>query len=175
MSALVVPFEGKYLEEVREIFFESSTRKEFRDEKEKEAFFYKYVGYYLKHYPHFAFVAVENRVLGYVVGSPVSEETELSVIQPHLQIFKTQFKFYPAHLHINCHHESRGKGVGGQLVAKLEEVLVSNNIKGLHIMTGVDAANQHFYKKLGFDHEIMEEFQGSSILLMGKNLDKNKL
>lgn len=170
MSAVIVPFEDKYLTEVKEIFYESSTRKEFKDQAEKDSFFYKYVGYYLKHFPELAFVAVENRVLGYIVGSPFSDESELDSIQPHLKIFAKEFTEFPAHLHINCHHESRGKGVGVQLVEALERSLIQRKIKGLHIITGADARNAHFYKKLGFFHESMEDFQGSRLLLMGKRL-----
>lgn len=170
MSALIVPLDIKHMKEVREIFFESSTRKEFKDEAEREAFFYKYVGYYLKHYPQLCFVAVKDRVLGYIVGSPQSTEAELVSIQPHLNIFSREYQEYPAHLHINCHHESRGMGVGSLLVGKLIECLKLNNINGLHIMTGANAHNQSFYKKLGFDYEVVEDFRGSPILFMGKKL-----
>lgn len=170
MSASVVPFEAKYLDEVREIFFESSTRKEFKSPEEKEAFFYKYVGFYLKHYPELALVYVTPKVLGYVLGCPESGESELSSIQPHLKIFEKEFPKYPAHLHINCHYESRGQGVGGKLIHSFEELLKARKIRGLHIMTAPDAANKNFYKKLGFTYEIIEEFQGSKILLMGKPL-----
>lgn len=170
MPASVVPYEAKYLEEVREIFFESSTKKEFKSSEEKEVFFYKYVGFYLKHYPELALVYVADRVLGYVLGSPGSSEIELNSIQPHLRIFAKEFPKYPAHLHINCHYESRGKGVGGQLIQSFEELLKARKIRGLHIMTAPDAMNKNFYKKLGFDHEVIEEFHGSKILLMGKSL-----
>jgi N-acetylglutamate synthase-like GNAT family acetyltransferase len=61
-------------------------------------------------------------------------------------------------------------GVGQQLVQSLEEKLKHLQIRGLHIMTGPDAMNKNFYKKLGFHHEVIEEFQGSRILLMGKAL-----
>lgn len=170
MSAIVVPFENKFLPEVRTIFFESSTKKEFKDEAEKEAFFYKYVGHYLKYYPEYAFVALEDKVLGYLVASPESESNEFNLIQPHLKVFHESFQDFPAHLHINCHHESRGKGIGRLLVAAGEERLRKHNISGLHIMTGVDARNQSFYQRLGFNSEISKTFNGSLILLMGKKL-----
>lgn len=175
MSALIVPYESKYLPEVREIFFESSTRKEFKSEEEKEAFFYKYVGLYLKHYPEFALIAVTDRVLGYIVGAPESSTEELYQVQPHLKNFASHYQKYPAHLHINCHHDARGMGVGGMLVANLEERFKTHKIHGFHIMTGPNAKNKSFYKKLGFDYEVVEDFQGSPILLMGRDLKVNKL
>ena len=148
MSATIVPFSPEYLDEVKEIFFESSSKKSFKDETEKEAFFEKYLGYYLRHYPELCLVAVGQRVLGYVVASPVSEGAELEELQPHLGTFKTHFKKYPAHLHINCHHESRGLGIGSGLINEIEKRLMDLEIRGLHIMTGHDATNQKFYKNL---------------------------
>ena len=171
MSEAVVSFEPRYLNQVTEIFFESSTKKEFKDEEEKKRFFEKYLGFYLREYPDLAFVFVkEGKVLGYVVGARGSEEKGIDALQPHLQVFKDHFKKYPAHLHINCHFESRGLGVGSQLVKEIERRLKLQNISGLHIMTGIDSPNQNFYKRLGFDFQIALEFHGSPILFMGKSL-----
>ena len=173
MSAHLVPFEAKYLDEVREIFFESSTKKTFKDENEREIFFYKYLGFYLKHDPELCLVAKEDKVLGYVVATRETFKEELLTIQPHLVAFKKYFADYPAHLHINCHKDARGKGVGSKLIHEIENKLKKRGVSGLHIMTGVDSANQSFYKKLGFDFAVEEDFGGSPILLMGKSLSEN--
>lgn len=158
------------LAEVRSIFFESSTKKDFKDEEEKEAFFWKYVGFYLVHHLSYFWVARTDRILGYVVGSPQSNDPELYSIQPHLSVFEEHFNDYPAHLHINCHTEARGLGVGTKLVKKLEEQMREEGIAGLHIMTGADSRNRSFYSKLGFDFEVTLNFEGHPILLMGKRL-----
>lgn len=173
MSALIVPFEDKYLSEMKEIFFESSTKKDFKDDAEKEAFFFKYLGYYLKSFPDLALVAVEDKVLGYVVSAPVSDGSDLFKIQPHLQCFQGEFEKYPAHLHINCHHDSRGKGIGSKLILEMEKRLKALKITGLHIMTGPLSDNRSFYKKLGYTHSIEQNFHGSPILFMGKSLSEN--
>lgn len=174
MSALVVPYleitNENILNEVREIFFESSTKKDFKDEEEKKFFYEKYLGYYLRQYPEFAYIALDQKVLGYIVAAPVSREPELDKIQPHLSVFEKYLKKYPAHLHINCHHESRGRGIGSLLIEELEKKLKSLNIVGLHIMTGEDSLNRKFYQKAGFDFEAVESFRDSSILFMGKSL-----
>lgn len=170
MSASIIPFHQKYLPEVRDIFFESSTKKDFKDEAEKEAFYYKYLGFYLEHFPELCLVAVDEKVLGYVVGSPDTENAELLSIQPHLKTFEEYFNKYPAHLHINCHADSRGRGVGSSLILEMVEALQKRKIKGLHIMTGPDAENKCFYKKLGFNFQVVQDFRGSPILLMGKEL-----
>lgn len=175
MPALIVPYQEiqddqALLEEIREIFFESSTKKDFKDEKEKEAFYEKYLGHYLKNYPELAYVALDKKVLGYIVAAPDSKAADLQVLQPHLSIFKKYFNQYPSHLHINCHHESRGRGVGAQLIEVVEKKLKSLNILGLHIMTGPDSLNRKFYQRSGFDFQAVESFHDSSILFMGKTL-----
>lgn len=161
------------LKELREIYFESSARKDFKDDSEKEAFFWKYLGFYLEHYPEFVWIAKGSRILGYVVGSPLSDDSALYSIQPHLETFKNYFKDYPAHLHINLHSDARGQGLGSKLLKELEEQLQELDITGLHIMTGVDSRNKNFYTRLGFDFQKTLEFSGHPILFMGKDLKKD--
>ena len=175
MSASIIPFtdvenQAEVLSEIREIFFESSSKKTFKDQAEQDAFFDKYLGFYLRTYPEFVWVAVGDKVLGYVVASPDSHGEELMRLQPHMLTFENLFNDFPAHLHINCHVESRGMGVGSQLIQAVVKDLQAQNVTGLHIMTGPDSANRAFYKKLGFDFESELPFGGSSILFMGKRL-----
>lgn len=165
MSApVVVNFKEELREQLTEIFFESSTKKDFKDQKEKDAFFWKYVGFYLSHYSEYAWLAIQDgKLLGYVLGMPATNNSDLYAIQPHLEAFKEYFKSYPAHLHVNCHINARGKGIGKLLVLKLLEQLKDENVQGLHIMTGPTAKNKVFYQKLGFNFEV----EINSILLMG--------
>lgn len=174
MSEIVVfnfkhPFisQHHFEDQVAEIFFASSTKKVFETQKEKDDFFWKYVGFYLAYYPEYAWLAVkEGRVLGYVFGMPFTQDPSLYLIQPHLKAFEEYFKTYPAHLHINCHESSRGQGVGKLLVEKLWQQLVSEGSIGLHIMTGPESENRKFYQKLGFGFELVNK----GILFMGKGL-----
>lgn len=175
-EALVIPLGTKHLPEVREIFFESSVRKSFKDEIEREAFFEKYLGHYISRLPDFAAVAVlKEKVLGYVVASPETREEELFLLQPHLRVFQRYFDPYPAHLHMNCHLSARGHGIGTLLVESTVRMLNQRNIKGLHIMTAPGSRNVNFYRKMGFSFETEEEFQGSAILFMGKTISPNSL
>lgn len=153
--------------QVSEIFFESSTKKDFKDQQEKDAFEWKYLGFYLSHYPEYTWIAVQNKqVLGYVVGMPFTQDPSLYAIQPHLKAFEEHFKTFPAHLHINCHANSRGMGVGKKLVTVLLDQLKKEGVAGLHIMTGVASENRFFYQKLGFEVEVSQ----GSILLQGIRL-----
>ncbi len=176
MPAALVNLKPHHLPEVRQIFFETSSRKKFQNEEERERFFEKYVGYYLQHFPKFCLVALEqSRILGYLVASPSTGGKELLSLQPHLEVFKKEFVAFPAHLHMNCHHEARGQGIGRLMMEMIEELLRAESIIGLHIMTSPDSSNKFFYHKLGFDHQVLETFKGTPILLMGKNLSGKSL
>lgn len=157
--------------ELKEIFFETSAKKDFRDGAEKEAFYQKYLGFYLTHYPQWVWIAKGSRVLGYVVGMPNTSDPKLHQLQPHLQTFQKYFKDYPAHLHINLHAEARGMGLGSKLLQEMVIKLQQANITGLHIMTGPDSRNKTFYQRLGFDFEVTLNFLSSPICLMGKRLE----
>jgi ribosomal protein S18 acetylase RimI-like enzyme len=171
MSTTVVPLAPPHLPGVREIFFESSSRKSFRDDEERELFFRKYVGFYVDGYPELCLVALRDGVVrGYLVGAPASGGEELLTLQPHLTVFQREFEAFPAHLHINCHRDARGQGIGGSLMEKFEALLREMNIAGLHIMTAPDSPNKCFYRRLGFHREVLEDFKGSPILFMGKKL-----
>lgn len=154
--------------ELKEIFFESSAKKEFKDQKEKDDFFWKYLGFYLVNFPDYVWIARLGRILGYVVGAPITNDPQIYEIQPHLKSFEAFFNDYPAHLHINCHAEARGLGVGSKLLKELENKLQEAQITGLHIMTSPESRNKNFYKRLGFDFEVTLNSSGSPILLMGK-------
>lgn len=168
MSAVVIKaYTPSDLSQIEVIFFESSTKKTFASEEEKKAFQWKYLGSYLSKFPELAFVAkLEGKVLGYVVGAT---DTDFE-LQPHLKSFDDLLKIYSAHLHINCHADSRGLGIGSMLIQKLESKLQALHCNGLHIMTGVDAKNRSFYQKLGFSFEVVRNFDQRPILMMGKNL-----
>jgi GNAT superfamily N-acetyltransferase len=162
------------LQQLREIFFESSARKDFKDAAEREAFWHKYVGFYLANFPQYVLLAQEGeKVLGYVLGMPFSKHPELYEIQPHMALAEQYFYDYPAHLHINLHADARGKGIGSKLLKEFEEYLQTARITGLHIMTGTDSRNKNFYPRLGFDFEVTFNFRGNPILLMGKRLKGN--
>ncbi len=153
--------------QIRDIFFMTSSKKEFHSQKEKEEFEWKYLGFYLKNFPDFSWICVDaNIVVGYILGIPYSQNEDLYKIQPHLKQFESYFVDYPAHLHINCRPEAQGKGVGKQLIMTLLNQLSEQKIRGVHIMTGTTSLNRHFYLKMGFDREI----EHTGILFMGAKL-----
>jgi ribosomal protein S18 acetylase RimI-like enzyme len=170
MSAIVISrFDEKDLPELKEIFFESSARKEFKDEDEKEKFYRKYLGLYLEISPELALVAKSDKVLGYILGQENSDG-KVRVLQPHLDVFKDLFDCFPAHLHINLHRDSRGLGIGSKLLIEFENLLINKGIKGVHLMTSPSSRNSSFYRRSGYHFEETRDYAGNGILFMGKSL-----
>lgn len=153
------------LDQVADIFFNASNIKEFKNIEEREKFFYRWCGQYLEHYPDSFFVAIEeDKVLGYCCSHPDSLKALDEFKIPGQEFFKELFSEYPLHLHINCHADSRGKGVGRKLIEKQSRLTMT----GIHIITEKNADNCGFYRKLGFDREEEADFKGHTLLFMGK-------
>jgi len=160
------------LEQIRTIFFLSTSIKEFSTPERKEAFFKKWCGDFIRLYPEqFYLMMEEEKLLGYLSGCLNSSEAKNSLEVPGYSVFEDQFEQYPAHLHINFHPDCRGRGLGSHLVVKFVEDLQSLKIGGVHLVTSPEAKNVSFYKRLGFTHEVTRSFNNSLLLFMGKLTD----
>jgi ribosomal protein S18 acetylase RimI-like enzyme len=156
--AIIPAQAGSYSQDIQEIFFESSTKKNFTSNQEREEFRWKYLDFYLTHYPEYAWLAVKgNKLLGYILGMPQTTDARLWEIQPHLKYFSDLYERFPAHLHLNTHADSRGQGVGSVLMQKMLHQFQHHGLAGVHIMTGPSAQNRHFYGKMGFDFTLERE------------------
>jgi GNAT superfamily N-acetyltransferase len=165
--------ESDYIDSLKHIFFTSSHTKSFDSEEAKEKFFMTWAGNYLKEYPQYFYFAFEDDfLLGYLCGCPNSHDAVKNLKIPGLAVFENEFEKYPAHLHINCHPESRGKGVGRKLIETYVEDLKKNNVPGLHIITGEDADNIKFYEKTNFDYKTLKPFKNVNLCFMGRDLSK---
>ncbi|MCR9203133.1 MAG: GNAT family N-acetyltransferase [Halobacteriovoraceae bacterium] len=160
---------GHLLKEVKEVFFESSSVINFSSNEEKELFYQKWLGEYIDQFGEYFFVATEgNTFLGYIIGCPDSlGHPELK--QPLVGLEEDYLSF-PAHLHINCHHRSRGKGIGGILLKALENQCRARGLKGLHLITKKGEKNVGFYLKNGYGEIRSKTVNDVELLLLGKNL-----
>lgn len=179
LEALEQSHQGEVLESIRDIFFNASTRKTFKNINEKEEFYYTWLGQYLEKYPDFTFLAIDENcqgknnqnVIGYITCCPNTGDDWSKLNQPSLTHWTDQYQNYPAHLHINCAEAARGKGIGSKLCQALEEKLIENRVRGLHLVTAEGSRNVSFYKKLGFKPLKSHPFDESlTFLLLGKNL-----
>lgn len=156
------------IEDLREIFFQTSARKVFVSNEEKELFFYSYLGVYLDQFNEFSQFASIPKIVGYCVGSPVTSNAQLMELQPHLKLFEDLYSSFPAHLHINFLPNYQGQGLGSKLLLAFEQNLCGRNIPGLHIITASNSRNVSFYRRLGFTIEVEREYNGNLLLFMAK-------
>ncbi len=166
-SSVIRAYQAHDYQQVAEVFWETTTRVQFASETERQQFQNQYLDDYLG---QVAFVAVEGeQVLGYIIAQLDTLKTE-ATWAPHLAIFREDYASYPAHLHINCREASQGKGLGGQLLAALENDLLARGVKGLHLITAADARNVNFYKKYGYLQVALKPWKSTDLIMLGKIL-----
>lgn len=160
------------LEQVKTIFFLSTSIKEFESTEKKENFFKRWCGDYITVYPEEFFIMSEDiKVLGYLSGCVDSNKARNELNVPAFEAFSDLFFEYPAHLHINFHPDCRGRGLGSLLVKEFCKELRQINVSGVHLITSPKAANVTFYERLGFTHKVERNFNQMNLLFMGKKLD----
>ena len=159
------------LEQIKEIFFSNSSIKTFFNEEEKEKFLNRWLLQYLTHFPDWLFFYKEkHKVLGYLIACPDSKKYLGLLNIPGQELFEEYFKDFPAHLHINCHLDSQGKGVGGKLIQHFEKKCLSEELSGWHIITQEGMLNNSFYRKVGCVFEKIRDLKGHQLLMQGKEL-----
>jgi ribosomal protein S18 acetylase RimI-like enzyme len=160
------------LAQVENIFFVSSSLKSFSSEERKQAFYKRWCKDYQQFYPEEFYIMIEDgKVLGYLSGCCDSTKA-LEVLEvPGYSAFKDLFDIYPAHLHINFHPQSRGRGLGSLLIRHYVSSLKSIKLHGLHLVTSRDAQNVSFYERLGFSFTEGRKFNEMELYFMGWKFD----
>lgn len=154
------------------IFWETTVRLPATDDQ-RRVFHDLWLGQYLRHEPHLAFVALDRAgpVLGYLVGcfdNPARSPRFSSL--SYFQAFAEACDRYPAHLHINLTAAARGRGLGGRLIDRFAAVSTAAGIAGMHVVTGGAARNVSFYRRQGFARIAAIERQGGETVFLGRNL-----
>jgi ribosomal protein S18 acetylase RimI-like enzyme len=169
----IILFEDSLFNEVKEIFFLSTSIKSFSSEEKKEAFFKRWCQDYIIHYPQQFYIMRDSeskKVLGYLSGCDNSTESLAKLEVPGHACFSDLFGMFPAHLHINFHPDCRGQGLGSKLIEHYSLLLRKNNIQGLHLVTSPDANNVSFYRRLNFSYEEARVLGKMHQLFMGLKL-----
>lgn len=157
------------INQVDQIFYETSVISNFSDEKERLSFKFKYLDFYLEKYPEYCFAFLDSdKVLGYIVAATKTDQQLIHFDYYHS--FENCLRNYPAHLHINCSPSYQGKGVGRKLWAHLREKLVRDKVKGLHIITTPDSRNIDFYTKNDFNYRFDIKTDSYDLTLLGISL-----
>ena len=167
-----IPDPDRVVPEIRHLFFLTSPRRRFDNERERDGFFRRWTGFYLEQAPDRVFLCLEDaRLLGYLTGCDDSQAAvELAAKIPAYTLFADLFDRFPAHLHINVDPQAQGLGVGRRLVDAYTERLTERAVGGVHIVTAPDAEATGFYDKLGFVVRAERAFEDRRLLFMGRPL-----
>ncbi len=163
-----IEFSQERQQEFSDVFFLTSSKKEFNSDQDKEDFKEKWTKFYFEQaQEHVYFALVGEKIVGYLTGHPDSKScNQLYKINPTYCYFEEMFEKFPAHLHINCHPKFVGQGIGRDLVNNFCEDLKKQGSSGTHIITLPDAGNTRFYDKVGFKHRVMKR----NLLFMGREI-----
>lgn len=159
------------------IFFEASVTKSFASPDARAAFRERWLGRYLSHEPHLAFLAFDGSndpppaLAGYVVGA--LEDPARSERYADIGYFPTLADLtrrFPAHLHINLAPHARGQGLGSILIGRFVAEARARRSSGVHVVTGAASRNTRFYKRNGFTYEHRFFWGGGEQVLLGRAL-----
>lgn len=158
---------------IEEIFFLSAAPRSFASNRERSAFFETWTGYYREREPQSVFLAIEasGRLAGYLTGCVDSRAaTQLYREVESYALFEDLFEHYPAHLHVNCHPDFRGQGIGSRLIGAYLALLRDRAVAGVHVVTATGTRNARFYRRNGFRDAVSRPWQGRDLLFLGKGL-----
>ncbi|MCB0414085.1 MAG: GNAT family N-acetyltransferase [Bdellovibrionales bacterium] len=163
-----------YEEDIKYIFYSTSSIKSFKDNDHKQSFYDNWTKYYFSDNPVSVWVALDekNRVLSYLTGSLNSHHAS-TFFNPRIKsykIFSHQFDQFPAHFHINTSPEAQRRGIGKQLIDHFCKELLFKGIPGVHIITTRDAENIFFYQKNHFIYSDEQTFNNTTLYFMGRKL-----
>ncbi len=140
-----------------EIFFTSSSIKEFADDDARAKFRHRWLGRYLENWPELTLLAIawpgtrQEVLAGYLVGCLIDPATlrEFDDIGYFRALAPVTARF-PAHLHINLAAPWRGYRIGQRLVERFTEIASAARVPGVHVVTAQGMRNVKFYRQCGF-------------------------
>jgi len=167
------PEHDRLIAELDHVFFSSSARQSFASAEERAAFRERWLGRYLHHFPHYAFVALDSgrHVVGYLVGSVDDPARDpLFSDLTFFAHFRALTARYPAQLHVNLDADWRGRGIGARLVDAFADMARAAGAPGVHVVTARGMRNVGFYLANGFVERGSLTSDGVELLLLGRDL-----
>lgn len=159
--------------QVEAIFFEASGRT-FEPGPERDAFRERWLGRYLEGGSDVVLVALDGaaHAVGYLVGAleDPAGQARFSDIGYFRGAFAGLCRRFPAHLHINLAPQSRGKGIGAQLIEAFAAHASAAGAPGMHVVTGKGMRNVRFYERCGFAELGGARWNNREIVFLGREL-----
>ena len=168
----------RLLEQVTEIFFETSNTKTFESAAAKDLFFKRWCGNYAERAPDTFLLAIDRgEAVGYLAGCVDSFAPAYQLIADDIFYYmppaRLALSSYPSHFHINIRPDYQGKGLGRLLIARFINLCGACGSAGVHVVTGASSAAEKFYKACGFKALApMAEFSRDLALLTRSTSDR---
>ncbi len=161
--------------QVEGIFWQTS-RRTFPAGPERDAFRERWLGRYMEAGSDVVLLALaaDGTVAGYLVGALANpaEQERFADIGYFRGAFAALMPRYPAHLHINLAEPFRNRGIGARLIAGFAERAAKAGVRGMHVVTGKAMRNVRFYERCGFVERAAAPWNGTTIVLLGKDLSE---
>jgi GNAT superfamily N-acetyltransferase len=159
--------------QVERIFWQTS-RRTYPAGPERDAFRERWLGRYMQGGSDVVLLAlaVDATVAGYLVGALANpaEQERFADIGYFRGAFAALMPRYPAHLHINLAEPFRNRGIGARLITSFAGRAAAAGACGMHVVTGKAMRNVRFYERCGFIERASAPWNGSTIVLLGKDL-----
>jgi GNAT superfamily N-acetyltransferase len=161
-----------YLGEIDDIFFESSARRDFCSQEEKQSFREMSLGRYIVKHRDSFFVALDDaRCVGYLAGC-LENPTKLIHFDDvsYFRYIEDICQDYPAHLHINIAERYRSRGLGATLIERFADWAKLHSVGGIQIVTSSTSRSIPFYRRLGFRELRTFPWMSVTSVCMGRKL-----
>jgi GNAT superfamily N-acetyltransferase len=164
---------ASHLRDIDKIFFESSAKRDFCSEEEKQIFREVSLGRYLVRHRDSFFVALDDarRAVGYLAGC-LENPTKLDHFNDiaYFRYIDDICQNYPAHLHVNVADQYRNRGLGTALVERFAEWAKLHSVERIQVVTSSGSRSIPFYRRLGFRE--LRTFPWTSVtsVCMGRKL-----
>ena len=160
----------RHREVLEQIFFVSSARQIFADQKERDDFLERWLGRYLRCDARWTYLAFGwDALIGYLAGAVEDPaQTERFKDVGYNREIADLTEKYPAHLHINVAPEARGMGVGAKLIEAFVSDLSRAGVSGVHLVTGEGSRNIGFYEQNGFRALRTVAWAGKRVVMLGR-------
>jgi GNAT superfamily N-acetyltransferase len=141
------------LGDIDDIFFQSSARRDFCGQLEKQAFREMSLGRYIDKHRSSFFVALDDdgRAVGYLAGcleNPLTLDHFNDV--SYFRYIGDICQDYPAHLHVNVAERYRNRGLGTALIERFVDWTKLHSVEGIQILTSNASRRIPFYRRSGF-------------------------
>ena len=163
--------------QIADILLVSANPRRVAAEASQAAFLARWLDPYVAAYPEQLLVALDEgeagRVLGILTGCLDSAAAAVfQDLHPYYRLFADLYAVYPAHFHINCRPDHRGRGIGSRLVRHFVSLCREAGLPGVHLVTAPGVRNVGFYRRNGFTEAVERAEDGRGYLFLGQRLDR---